>query len=143
MANGFVAPLLAPSKRSEANESDSWAPFIGLVVTAIFCAAAWFLAPKGENQTYVAPCSSLIHPPGHHRRRQQRRATSLPGTHIHIHIHVCNLEQELTNRDSVWRSTLVLSAAAMYIMWAITFLAQLHPLISPIRNDLRPEYNQG
>jgi hypothetical protein len=44
---------------------------------------------------------------------------------------------------SVWRSTLVLSAAAMYIMWAITFLAQLHPLISPVRNGLRPELNQG
>jgi V-type H+-transporting ATPase subunit e len=29
----------------------SWAPFIGLVVVAIFCGAAWFLAPKGENQT--------------------------------------------------------------------------------------------
>lgn len=49
----------------------------------------------------------------------------------------------LTSINSVWRSTLVLSAAAMYIMWAITFLAQLHPLISPVRNDLRPEYNQG
>jgi hypothetical protein len=31
----------------------SWAPFIGLVVVVIFCAASWFLAPKGENQTYV------------------------------------------------------------------------------------------
>jgi hypothetical protein len=31
----------------------SWAPFIGLVVVIIFCAASWFLAPKGENQTYV------------------------------------------------------------------------------------------
>lgn len=45
--------------------------------------------------------------------------------------------------NRVWRSTLVLSAAAMYIMWAITFLAQLHPLISPVRNDLRPELNGG
>jgi len=26
---------------------------------------------------------------------------------------------------------------------AITFLAQWHPLISPERNDLRPEYNNG
>jgi hypothetical protein len=30
-----------------------WAPFIGLVVVVVFCAAAWFLSPKGENQTYV------------------------------------------------------------------------------------------
>ncbi|KAH8729027.1 ATPase, V0 complex, subunit E1/e2 [Phaeosphaeriaceae sp. PMI808] len=74
--------------------ANGWAPFIGLVVVVIFCAAAWILAPKGENQT-------------------------------------------------VWRSTLVLSAAAMYIMWAITFLAQLHPLISPVRQGLRPDNNHG
>ncbi|ORX94643.1 ATPase, V0 complex, subunit E1/e2 [Clohesyomyces aquaticus] len=41
--------------------------------------------------------------------------------------------------QTVWRSTLILSAVAMYLMWAITFLAQMHPLISPIRYDLRPE----
>ncbi|PSN69477.1 hypothetical protein BS50DRAFT_633218 [Corynespora cassiicola Philippines] len=71
--------------------ANGWAPFIGLVVVAIFCGAAWFLSPKGENQT-------------------------------------------------VWRSTLLLSAVSMYIMWAITFLAQLHPLINPIRGDLRAEH---
>jgi hypothetical protein len=36
----------------------SWAPIIGLIVTVIFCGAAWFLAPKGENQTYVHNISS-------------------------------------------------------------------------------------
>ncbi|KAF2125087.1 hypothetical protein P153DRAFT_370412 [Dothidotthia symphoricarpi CBS 119687] len=45
--------------------------------------------------------------------------------------------------QTVWRSTLVLSASAMYIMWAITFLAQLHPLITPVRKGLRPELNTG
>jgi hypothetical protein len=39
--------------------------------------------------------------------------------------------------SSVWRSTLILSASAMYIMWAITFLAQLNPLIVPVRGNLR------
>ncbi|RYO27166.1 hypothetical protein AA0111_g7552 [Alternaria arborescens] len=33
--------------------ANGWAPIIGLIVTVIFCGAAWFLAPKGENQTYV------------------------------------------------------------------------------------------
>ncbi|KAH7120939.1 ATPase, V0 complex, subunit E1/e2 [Dendryphion nanum] len=70
--------------------ANGWAPFIGLIVVAAFCAAAWFGSPKGENQT-------------------------------------------------IWRSTLLLSAVSMYLMWVITFLAQLHPLISPIRNNLRPE----
>ncbi|KAF1987421.1 hypothetical protein K402DRAFT_420238 [Aulographum hederae CBS 113979] len=39
--------------------------------------------------------------------------------------------------QTVWRSTLILSAWACYIMWAITFLAQWHPLIAPTRTDLR------
>ncbi|KAF1980137.1 hypothetical protein BU23DRAFT_548330 [Bimuria novae-zelandiae CBS 107.79] len=68
--------------------ANGWAPFIGLVVVAIFCGAAWFFSPKGEEQT-------------------------------------------------IWRSTLILSASAMYLMWAITFLAQLNPLITPVRNNLR------
>ncbi|EME79700.1 uncharacterized protein MYCFIDRAFT_37797, partial [Pseudocercospora fijiensis CIRAD86] len=45
--------------------------------------------------------------------------------------------------QTVWRSTIILSAASCWLMWAITFLAQWHPLISPERNDLRPEFNQG
>ena len=32
----------------------SWSIFIGLAFIVIFSAAAWFLAPKGENQTYVS-----------------------------------------------------------------------------------------
>jgi hypothetical protein len=31
-----------------------WSLFIGLFIIIAFTAAAWFLAPKGENQTYVA-----------------------------------------------------------------------------------------
>jgi hypothetical protein len=69
----------------------------------------------------------------------------------------------LTSRsfDSVWRSTLILTFASCYIMWgksapprlwslvcaivdigdtAITFLAQLHPLIEPKSSTLRPGY---
>ncbi|KAI4673716.1 uncharacterized protein J4E88_008773 [Alternaria novae-zelandiae] len=38
--------------------ANGWAPIIGLIVTVIFCGAAWFLAPKGENQTYVPTISS-------------------------------------------------------------------------------------
>ncbi|KAK8207524.1 ATP synthase subunit H-domain-containing protein [Phyllosticta capitalensis] len=41
--------------------------------------------------------------------------------------------------QTVWRSTLILSAWSCYLMWAITFLAQWHPLINPRRSDLRPE----
>ncbi|KAG9191687.1 hypothetical protein G6011_10421 [Alternaria panax] len=38
--------------------ANGWAPIIGFIVTVIFCGAAWFLAPKGENQTYVHSISS-------------------------------------------------------------------------------------
>ncbi|GAB7355880.1 hypothetical protein MBLNU459_g6534t1 [Dothideomycetes sp. NU459] len=44
------------------------------------------------------------------------------------------------DNQTVWRSTLILSAWSCYLMWAITFLAQWHPLINPIRSDLRPEH---
>ena len=32
----------------------SWSLIIGLVFIVVFSIAAWFLSPKGENQTYVA-----------------------------------------------------------------------------------------
>ncbi|KAL2830180.1 ATPase, V0 complex, subunit E1/e2 [Aspergillus pseudoustus] len=41
--------------------------------------------------------------------------------------------------QTLWRSTLILSLASCYLMWAITFLAQWHPLISPKRADIRPD----
>lgn len=41
---------------------------------------------------------------------------------------------------TVWRSTVSLSLAMMFLMWAFTYLCQLHPLVSPKRSDLRPEY---
>ncbi|KAI2815087.1 hypothetical protein CBS63078_8057 [Aspergillus niger] len=40
--------------------------------------------------------------------------------------------------QTVFRSTLVLSFVCCYLMWAITFLAQWHPLIVPKRADIRP-----
>ncbi|KAK9596405.1 H(+)-transporting V0 sector ATPase subunit e [Aspergillus fumigatus] len=41
--------------------------------------------------------------------------------------------------QTLWRSTLILSLASCYLMWAITFLAQWHPLIVPKRSDIRPD----
>jgi len=41
--------------------------------------------------------------------------------------------------QTIWRSSLILGMSACYIMWAITFLAQWHPLIEPKRTDLRAD----
>ncbi|KAJ4165367.1 hypothetical protein LMH87_007001 [Akanthomyces muscarius] len=40
----------------------------------------------------------------------------------------------------LWRSSLILAIVSCYLMWAITFLAQLHPLIRPKRHDLREQF---
>ncbi|CAH2450173.1 V-type proton ATPase subunit e of the V0 integral membrane domain [Komagataella phaffii CBS 7435] len=42
--------------------------------------------------------------------------------------------------QTVWRSTVLLTLAMCWLMWAFTYLAQLHPLVAPRRSDLRPEY---
>ena len=48
---------------------------------------------------------------------------------------------KLTDLDTrLWRSSIILSIACCFLMWAITFLAQLNPLIEPRRSDLREEY---
>ncbi|KAJ2077260.1 H(+)-transporting V0 sector ATPase subunit e [Coemansia sp. RSA 988] len=38
---------------------------------------------------------------------------------------------------TLWRTCTILSLSCCYLMWAITYLAQLHPLIVPKRDDLR------
>ncbi|GAA5829035.1 hypothetical protein JCM3770_000990 [Rhodotorula araucariae] len=36
------------------------------------------------------------------------------------------------------RTSLLLALSCCWLMWAIAYLAQLHPLIKPIRSNLRP-----
>jgi hypothetical protein len=57
--NGERVSWRDQSTRCTEADHSSWAPFIGLLVVVVFCAAAWILAPKGENQTYVHPMSFL------------------------------------------------------------------------------------
>ncbi|RKP06236.1 ATP synthase subunit H-domain-containing protein [Thamnocephalis sphaerospora] len=37
----------------------------------------------------------------------------------------------------VYRTTIIMTLICLYLMWAITYLAQLHPLIAPRRSDLK------
>jgi V-type H+-transporting ATPase subunit e len=84
--------------------------------------AAWFFSPKGEYQVY-APLPPLYYP--FHSLHHQ--PTIANGT-------------ELSSSSRLWRSSIILSIASCYLMWAVTFLAQLHPLIEPRRSDLRKEF---
>ncbi|KAK9451121.1 ATP synthase subunit H-domain-containing protein [Limtongia smithiae] len=47
------------------------------------------------------------------------------------------------DNQTVWRSSIILTLSMCYIMWALTYLSQLHPLIQPMRSDLRPEFAEG
>ncbi|GAA5863521.1 hypothetical protein JCM8547_007273 [Rhodosporidiobolus lusitaniae] len=38
----------------------------------------------------------------------------------------------------VIRTSILLAITCCWLMWAITYLAQLHPLIKPHRADIRP-----
>ncbi|EXM02523.1 V-type H+-transporting ATPase subunit H [Fusarium odoratissimum NRRL 54006] len=40
----------------------------------------------------------------------------------------------------LWRSSAILAIVSCYLMWAITFLAQLHPLIAPRKSGIREEH---
>ncbi|KND86837.1 putative oxidoreductase YfjR [Tolypocladium ophioglossoides CBS 100239] len=96
--------------------------FIGLAVIVVLCVASWFLAPKGQNQVFVIPFPT---PATGQSRRPYSAPTDVPLT---------------TAAYRLWRSSLILSIVSCFLMWAITFLAQLNPLIVPKRSDLREKF---
>ncbi|KAI8370529.1 ATPase, V0 complex, subunit E1/e2 [Radiomyces spectabilis] len=44
------------------------------------------------------------------------------------------------NNQTLIRTIIIMSITCCYLMWAITYLAQLHPLINPRRVGLRPHH---
>ncbi|KAG0051431.1 H(+)-transporting V0 sector ATPase subunit e [Gryganskiella cystojenkinii] len=40
--------------------------------------------------------------------------------------------------QTVTRTALIMTLVSCYLMWAITYLAQLHPLIQPRHKSIRP-----
>ncbi|KAG2205264.1 ATP synthase subunit H-domain-containing protein [Mucor mucedo] len=58
---------------------------------------------------------------------------------------VCGLTYVLTpkgNDQTVIRTVIIMSIVCCYLMWAITYLAQLHPLIFPKKVGLRPPHHE-
>ncbi|KAF5009183.1 hypothetical protein FDECE_4584 [Fusarium decemcellulare] len=109
--------------------AQGYAVFIGLVVIAALCALSWFLAPKGENQVSVPHLPPSAHP------RIPR-----PNTRDRFSLRHLQLDMLTLDNHRLWRSSLILAIVSCYLMWAITFLAQLHPLIAPRRSGIREEY---
>ncbi|KAL9547846.1 hypothetical protein MBANPS3_005973 [Mucor bainieri] len=46
------------------------------------------------------------------------------------------------NDQTVIRTVIIMSLICCYLMWAITYLAQLHPLIFPKKVGLRPPHHE-
>ncbi|KAI8046995.1 ATPase, V0 complex, subunit E1/e2 [Gilbertella persicaria] len=44
--------------------------------------------------------------------------------------------------QTVIRTVIIMSLACCYLMWAVTYLAQLHPLIFPRKVGLRPPHHE-
>jgi V-type H+-transporting ATPase subunit e len=42
--------------------------------------------------------------------------------------------------QTTWRTAIAMTIGCLYVMWALTYLAQMHPLIAPRRSDLRTEH---
>ncbi|KAI8638685.1 ATPase, V0 complex, subunit E1/e2 [Parasitella parasitica] len=58
---------------------------------------------------------------------------------------VCALAYVFTpkgNDQTVIRTVIIMSLICCYLMWAITYLAQLHPLIFPKKVGLRPPHHE-
>jgi V-type H+-transporting ATPase subunit e len=74
--------------------------FMALIATALIGTIAWFLMPKGTQQTYCRACLNSLF-----------------------------VAIDWLYSRSLLRTSVLLTLACCYLMWAITYLAQLHPLI--------------
>ena len=76
--------------------------FFVLVIVAGLMACGWLFTPKGQHQTYAFETEPLL------------RTAGLT---------------DLTILTSLIRSSILLAITCCYLMWTVTYLAQLHPLI--------------
>lgn len=79
-----------------------WSLLVSIVFIVVFSAISWFASPKGPNQTYVFFASQFL-------------------TAVLSHQHGCIVEPELMACNSVWRSTLILSAWSCWLMWGMYY----------------------
>ena len=127
---------------------------VNITLLPLVLSAPLTATSAGASSSASWSSASSPSPRGSSVPKARTKRTS-PSNHRPIHPRI------LIRLYSVWRSTIILSAASCWLMWgtyckrpdrrgvgltgwtAITFLAQWHPLISPQRKDLRPEFNQG
>lgn len=106
--------------------------------------------PKADPVDPVAQVLDLRRPRGHRFTLRcflvsssKRRKSSVSHARLHdVALYpVDKMHADLSVAGGrLWRSSLILSIVSCYLMWAITFLAQLHPLIVPKRSDLREQF---
>ncbi|KAI1853399.1 hypothetical protein JX266_002105 [Neoarthrinium moseri] len=119
--------------------------FLGAVIVAAMCVAAWFLAPKGENQTSRAEAEPQV---AFWTEMQMMERHCMPPIRCMPSFRSATLQtrnnSEITNGlvkiRSTWRSSLIIAFISCYLMWFITFMAQLHPLIAPKNPSVRSGY---
>ncbi|KAJ5907667.1 hypothetical protein N7495_000349 [Penicillium taxi] len=93
--------------------ANGWSLLVGLIVIIVASLAAWFLSPKGENQTVTRNTLIL--------------------TFIACYL----MWGTLSSSDPI--AIALLPGDPVESLESIVFLAQLHPLIVPKRADIRPD----
>ena len=94
-----------------------WSVVIVAIVIAVLCIAGYVFAPKGDNQTYLV---HLV------QRTNSKCLAILDYTDARIMLFTVGFPADVTDGR-----------------WAITYLAQLHPLIEPRSSKLRPDIVHG
>ena len=136
----FIRKRTASYPSNQAPTPTRWRT--GMQATAIKCQrtlpAANLRFAGGASSLASSSWSACASPHGFSRPRARTKCTSrLP----RLVAGFLPAERKLIAYGyRLWRSSLILAFTSCYMMWAITFLAQLHPLIQPRRSDLRAAF---
>lgn len=138
-------------------KKNRWSLIVGLILVVIASVVAWFLSPKGDNQTYVLlPVlffnNTTICPAIQTQTKRQKAnaVKNLQTLAKHPHSLICVVLSDVgyVLFSSFFLFLDVLECGVLYCVEfladaypaaiAIVFLAQWHPLIVPKRSDIRP-----
>lgn len=130
----LLSPLYRPSTTTTAYTMGGMhIIWVGVVVAAI-AIVAWLVIPKGKNQVYVHSLnSSTSSPPSFSSLPISRWLYSQTYCINEASSNLTPCYAEITLINRLIRTCIALTLTCTYLMWAITYLAQLHPLIGESR----------